>query len=133
MKTALILTAAALITAVAPAATAQNATSREDTRFDPAATTFTGWVRVSNGEFQLYPQQRQLNQPFSRPCVSGALPSALQRTATDLTGNQVRFTGRAVDWDENKQNGIVRHEGSRIVNECGGDHVIEATGLTVLR
>lgn len=128
MKTALTLSAALLMSAAAPAAIAQ-----EDTTFDPAATIFTGWVRVSRGEFQLYPQQRQLERPFSRPCVSGALPDALQRTAADLSGNQVRFTGRAVNWDENQQNGVVRHEDARIVNECGGDFVIEATDVTVLR
>lgn len=126
MKTALILTAAALLTA-APAA------AQTDTRFDPAATTFTGWVRVSNGEFQLFPQQRQLREPFSRPCVSGALPRNLQRTASDLSGNMVRFTGQAVNWDANKTNSTLNHEGSRITNQCGGDYVIQATDVTVLR
>lgn len=128
MFTALILASALFASAVqaeAPAA--------DETRFDPAATTFTGWVRVSRGEFQLYPQQRQLREPFSRPCVSGALPRNLQETAASLNGSKVRFTGRAVSWDENRVSGAVRHEGARIVNECGGDFVIQATQATVLR
>ena len=53
MKTFAIITAAALIAGCATAA---------DTRavpgFDPAATTFTGWVRVTGGEFQLFQDQR---------------------------------------------------------------------------
>lgn len=129
MKTALILSLAALTAAVAVPATAQD----DETRFDPSATTFTGWVRVSQDEFQLYPEQRQLEQPFSRPCVSGVLPREQQQVAADLTGNKVRFTGRAVNWDANARNDIVRHEGARIANVCGGEFVIEATGLTVLR
>lgn len=125
MKTALI--AAALVAAAVPAL------AQDDTAFDPAATTFTGWVRVSQNEFQLYPEQRQLEQPFSRPCVSGVLPREQQVVATDLTGAKVRFTGRAVSWDENERNDIVRHEGARISNVCGGEYVIEADSLTVLR
>ena len=128
MKTALILTAAVLMSSAAPAAIAQ-----DDTRFDPAATTFTGWVRVSRGEFQLFPEQRQLREPFSRPCVSGALPRNLQRTAGDISGSQVRFTGRAVSWAEAQQNDLINYEGSRISNECRGDYVIQATEVTVLR
>ena len=128
MKTALILTAAVLLSSAAPAAIAQ-----DNTRFDPAATTFTGWVRVSRGEFQLFREKRQLREPFSRPCVSGALPRNLQRTAADLSGSQVRFTGRAVSWAEGQQNDLINYEGSRISNECRGDYVIQATEVTVLR
>lgn len=127
MKTALILSLAALTGACAPTL-AQPAAG-----FDPAATTFTGWVRVSNGEFQLYPQQRQLREPFSRPCVSGALPRDQQRVAADLSGSQVRFTGRAVRWAENQQNDQLNFEGSRISNDCRGEYVIQATDVTVLR
>lgn len=128
MFTALIL--ASVLSASAVQAEAPPA---DESRFDPAATTFTGWVRVSRGEFQLYPEQRQLRLPFSRPCVSGALPRNAQEAAGDLSSLKVRFTGRAVRWDENRVSGAVRHEGARIVNECGGDFVILATDLTVLR
>ena len=73
--------------------------SAQPAGFDPSATTFSGWIRVSEGEFQLYGQQRQLAEPFARPCVSGALPRDLQRSAHDLSGTLVTLTGRAVAWD----------------------------------
>lgn len=128
MRAALMIAAVLAASTAAPAVLAQ-----QNTAFDPAATTFTGWVRVSRGEFQIYPEQRQLNQPFSRPCVSAALPRNAQEAAGDLNGSQIRFTGRAVRWDENRVSGTVRHEGSRIVNECGGEYVVLATDITVLR
>lgn len=128
-----MFTALILASVLSASAAQAEAPAADETRFDPAATTFTGWVRVSRGEFQLYPQQRQLREPFSRPCVSGALPRSLQESAASFSGAKVRFTGRAVSWDENRVSGAVRHEGARILNECGGDFVIQATDVTVLR
>ncbi len=95
-------------------------------------TSFTGWVRVSEGEFQLFPTQRQLSEPFSRPCISGALPRNAQRAADDLNGSQVTFTGRTAPWTQ-ATNQILRHEGSVIVNHCRGDLVILADDVRVNR
>ncbi|WP_332658934.1 hypothetical protein [Brevundimonas sp.] len=98
--------------------------------FDPAGTAFTGFVRVTEGEFQLYPREAQLRSPFARPCVSGVLPLNEQRTARELSGRKVTFTGRAVRWP----GGVaLEHEGSTVRNTCGGDHVILAQSVSVLR
>ncbi|CAN5152757.1 hypothetical protein BH10PSE2_BH10PSE2_16620 [soil metagenome] len=101
--------------------------------FDPSATIFTGWIRISQGEFQLYGEQRQLAEPFARPCVSGALPRGLQRSAGDLSGTQVTLTGRAVPWANRQTAHVLNHAGSRIVNECRGVFVIEADTVRVDR
>lgn len=99
--------------------------------FDPAATRFTGYVRFADGEFQLYEREIQVQRPFSRPCVSGVLPRNAQEAAQgDLSGQKVTFTGRAVAWDG--RTGL-NHEGSIISNTCGGDHVILAQTVSVLR
>lgn len=97
--------------------------------FDASATTFTGWLRVSRGEFQLASQQRQLRDPLMRPCVSGALPRNLQDTAGDLNGAQVEITGRAVPWSSRGDRQVISHEGSLIANECRSDQVILATSV----
>lgn len=124
-----IATAAALIAAV----TAGAASAQIKPPIDPAATTFTGWVRISHGEFQLYETQREVGEAFARPCVSGALPQGPQRVANDLNGQQVTFTGRAVAWADRDNPQTLSHEGSRIVNECRGAYVITADSVRVLR
>ena len=127
MKIAIATLAAALIagaaSAQAPAAPAS---------FDPAATSFTGWVRITDGEFQLYENKRQVELPFARPCVSGALPRGAQRSAHDLNGAQVTFTGQAVPWASRGRAPVIRHQGSYIRNDCGGPFVIEAQDVRVL-
>jgi hypothetical protein len=95
-------------------------------------TSFTGWVRVSEGEFQLYPREFQVGEAFSRPCVSGALPRNAQRAGRDLTGSLVTFTGRTAPWS-GATSQILEYEGSRIVNQCRRDLVILADAVTVLR
>jgi hypothetical protein len=130
MKTALILTALAAATAVAGCATTSSPSNVAAVTADQ--TSFTGWVRVSRGEFQLFDEQRQLREPFSRPCVSGALPRNAQDAAGDLNGSQVTFTGRTAPWTL-ATNTVLQHEGSRIVNECGGPLVILADDVRVLR
>ena len=127
------MTRIALATALIAAVTAGAASAQIKPPIDPAATTFTGWVRVSNGEFQLYETQRQIAEPFARPCISGALPRDLQRASGDISGQQVTFTGRAVAWAERGTRTTINHQGSRIVNECRSDHVIEAESVRVLR
>lgn len=131
-----VLTAAALtatLLAAACASTPDVSASATGADFDAAATEFTGWVRVTGGEFQLYSQQRLLREPFARPCVSGALPRNAQQAAGDLNGTKVTFTGRAVPWAERDGVQTLRHEGSFISNTCRGDHVIVADSARVLR
>ncbi|MFA4892655.1 hypothetical protein [Brevundimonas sp.] len=92
-------------------------------------TSFTGWVRFSNGEFQLYGDEDQVLQPFSRPCVSGAASRDEMRQAMgDLGGQKVRITGRTVAWSE-AANGRIEHAGSDIRNDCGGAFVILADDI----
>jgi len=128
------MTRIALTTALISAALLAGAASAQiKPPIDPSATTFTGWVRVSHGEFQLYETQRQIAEPFARPCISGALPRDLQRASGDISGQQVTFTGRAVAWADRDSPTTLNHRGSRIVNECRSDHVIEAESVRVLR
>jgi hypothetical protein len=123
------ITAALIAASVfAGAASAQTASP-----IDPTATSFTGWVKVTGGEFQLYSEQRSLDLPFSRPCVSGALPRDLQRSSADLSGQKVTFTGKAVAWADRDAPTSQSHAGSVITNECRGDYVIEADSVRVLR
>lgn len=120
--------AAAILSGCATAATLPNPD------LDVNATIFTGWVRVSNGEFQLYQAQRDLRMPPSAlRCVSGALPFNKQDAARDLSGAKVTFTGRAVPWSARDGVQTLLFEGSRISNQCRGDHVIKAQSVTVLR
>lgn len=129
MKTLILSLSAAALTVTAALAAPQASTPA----FDPAATTFTGWVRVQGGEFQLFSEQRQLRERFSRPCVSGALPRSLQDASRDISGSKVEFTGRAVAWTQRGDRSTINHEGSLITNQCGADHVIEAQSVRVLR
>ena len=98
----------------------------------PQATdpTFTGWVRFSHGEFQLYADQDQVLQPFARPCVSGVLPRGPQRQAVlDLGGAKVQITGTTRAWSKDLPGNRIRYGDSVIRNDCGGDLVIEATSM----
>ncbi|QTC89786.1 hypothetical protein [Brevundimonas goettingensis] len=109
------------------------ATAQSSNAIDPTATSFTGWVKVTGGEFELYSEQRSLALPFSRPCVSGALPRDLQRSSADISGQKVTFTGKAVAWADRDSPTSLGYEGSRITNECRGDYVIAADSVRVLR
>ena len=94
------------------------------------ATAFTGYVRFSDDEFQLYPREAQVRTPFSRPCLSGALPRDAMRTArTDLSGQKVEFTGRTVAWT----GAVIDREGINITNTCGGAFVLLADDVRVIR
>jgi len=129
MKTlTLVVAGAALLAGCATAAT------RTNPDLDPSATQFTGWVRVSNGEFQLFQEQRDLdNAPSPTTCVSGALPRDAQAAAGDLNGVQATFTGRTAPWSERDGVQTLMHEGARITNQCRGDYVIKADSVRVLR
>ncbi|CAN5400000.1 hypothetical protein BH09PSE1_BH09PSE1_10560 [soil metagenome] len=115
---------------IAGAASAQTPTAVSS---DPSATTFTGWVKVSGGEFQIYERQQQVDTAFSRPCVSGVMPYDLQRSIGDVSGSKVEFTGRAVPWTARCDAPVIRYEGSTISNLCGGEFVVQADSLKVLR
>jgi len=126
MKTvALSLIAGAVLTAVTPAFAFAAA---EEPHPQANDTTFTGYVRFSHGEFQLYANRNQVDLPFSRPCVSGVLPRALQQqAASDLGGAKVQITGATRAWSKDQSS--LRYGDSVIRNDCGGDLVIEATSM----
>ena len=110
------------------------ASTLPDPDFDPSANSFTGWVRVSGGEFQLFKEQRDLRERAAPlRCVSGALPRNAQEAAGDLNGTQVAFTGRAVAWSKRDGVQTMTHEGARIQNLCRNDYVIKAQSVRVLR
>lgn len=99
-------------------------------RYDPAATSFVGWVKFSNDEFQLYADHDQVLQPFSRPCVSGAASRDKMRQAVrDLSGQKVVITGRTAAWTDGLPGNRIEHEGSTIRNDCGGSFVILADDI----
>jgi hypothetical protein len=127
MKATALALAAAMIAGVASAQQAGTPAA------DPNAQTFTGWVKVANGELQLYRTQQLADQPFARPCTSVVLPRDLQRVSADLSGTQVTFSGRAVDWTDRGDAPVMTFKGSRVANDCGGDTVIQADTFRVLR
>ena len=93
--------------------------------FDTAATEWTGWVKFTGEEFELYADEDQVLQPFSRPCLSGALPRDLQRQASgDLSGQEVRVTGSVTPWAVSTR--TLDRAGSTITNTCGGSVVVLA-------
>jgi len=124
---ALSLIAGAVLTAVTPAFA--YAPPAEEPTPQPTDTSFTGYVRFSSGEFQLYANRNQVDLPFSRPCVSGVLPRGLQRQAEqDLNGAKVRISGTTREWTKDAPG--LRYGESTIRNDCGGDFVIEATRIS---
>lgn len=129
MRLIAILTGALALTACA---TGPN-TAPPPAGFDASAGQFTGWVRVTGEEFQLFAEQRDLRNAGSRACVSGALPRNLQRASGDLSGSQVRFTGRTLAWDARSQPQSHDWQGSTIINGCRKDVIILADRVEVLR
>ncbi|NJC42162.1 hypothetical protein GGQ87_002457 [Brevundimonas alba] len=98
--------------------------------FDPSGTSFTGWVRFTGEEFQLYADHDQVLQPFSRPCVSGAASrDEMRQAARDLGGQEVIITGRTAAWSASLPGARIEHEGSSIRNDCGGAFVILADDI----
>ncbi len=109
----------AFITIMATAALSACASSLPPKAFDTAATEWTGWVKFTGEEFELYADEDQVLQPFSRPCLSGALPRDLQRQASsDLSGQEVRVTGSVTPWTASTR--TLDLGGSTITNTCGG-------------
>lgn len=124
MKAILTLTAALALTACA-------AGPSSNTYVHAAGdTSFTGWLRFTGEEFQLYGDEDQVLQPFARPCVSGAASRDEMRQARqDLNGAKVRITGRTVAWSDDAPGDRITHEGSNIRNECNGAFVILADDI----
>ena len=120
MKTLLTLTVGTLLAGFAPAPVADVES--------PATTTAVGWLRFSDGEFQLYDREVQVLQPFSRPCVSGVASRDLMRQAGDLAGQKVTITGATVAWDQ-AENHRIEFRGSDVRNVCGGETVLLADNI----
>ena len=113
------------IIALSPLALSACASSLPPRAFDTAATEWTGWVKFTGEEFELYADEDQVLQPFSRPCLSGALPRDLQRQASrDLAGQEVRVTGSVRPWAAGTP--TMDRAGSTITNSCGGSVVVLA-------
>jgi hypothetical protein len=129
MRLIAILTGALALTACA---TGPN-TAPPPAGFDASAGQFTGWVRVTGEEVQLVAEQRDLRNPGSRACVSGALPRNAQRASGDINGSQVRFTGRTLAWAARNQAQTHDWQGSNIINGCRKDVIILADRVEVLR
>jgi hypothetical protein len=118
MKTILILTAGALLAGFAPAPAV--------VAHDPVPTETVGWVRFSDGEFQLYGREAQVLRPFARPCLSGvASRDLMQQAVRDLEGQQVKITGVTADW-AHAENHRIEFRGSVVRNACGGGTVLLA-------
>ena len=120
-----------ILTMVAVLALAACASGPSSNTYVHAAgdTSFTGWVRFSNDEFQLYGDEDQVLQPFSRPCVSGAASrDGMRQARLDLNNAKVRITGTTRPWTE-AERGRIEHEGSVIRNDCGGSFVILADDI----
>lgn len=106
------------------------ATATAPADYRPTATEFTGYIVFNEEEFQLYPREAQIRTPFSRPCLSGALPLNQQRAARqDLPGQKVTISGRTAAWAGR----TITHEGVDIRNTCGGPFVLLGDDVTVLR
>lgn len=115
----------AFITILAATAALGACASAPPAAFDTAATEWTGWVRFTGEEFELYADEDQVLQPFSRPCLSGALPRDLQRQAArDLGGQEVKVTGAVTPWTSGRP--TMDRSGSTITNSCGGSVVVLA-------
>ena len=95
---------------------------------DPATTTVMGWIRFSEGEFQLYEREVQVLQPFARPCLSGVASRDLMRQAGDLAGQKVTITGLTVAWEQ-AGNSRIEFRGSDVRNACGGETVLLADSI----
>lgn len=106
------------------------ATGPATPQYSAADTSFTGWVRFTEEEFQLYADQDQVLQPFSRPCVSGAASRDEMRQAVrDLGGQKVTITGRTAAWSAGLPGNRIEHASSVIRNACGGAFVILADDI----
>ena len=121
MKALLALTAGTLLAGFSPAPAV--------VADEPVPTEIVGWVRFSDGEFQLYEREAQVLRPFSRPCLSGVASRDLMRQAgQDLNGRQVKITGVMADWAQ-AENNRMEFRGSVVRNVCRGETVLLADSI----
>lgn len=133
MRMMTIAAAAAAAASLAGCAGMDGATGPVPAALDLSGATYVGWVRVTGEEFQLFGEQRDLRNPGSRACVSGALPRNAQRASGDISGSQVRFFGRVLPWSQRNQATSHDWQGSNIINACRKDVVILADRVEVIR
>jgi hypothetical protein len=121
VKTILILTAGTLLAGFAPAPAV--------IAHDPVPTETVGWVKFSDGEFQLYQREAQALRPFARPCLSGvASRDLMEQAVQDLEGQQVKITGVTADW-AHAENHRMEFRGSVVRNLCGSGTVLLADSI----
>ena len=113
---------AVLVLALTACASDGSNTAPPPAGFDASASQFTGWARVTGEEFQLFAEQRDLRTARNA-----------QRAAGDISGSQVRFTGRTMAWAERNQGQSHDWQGSNITNGCRKDVIIMADRVEVLR
>jgi len=94
----------------------------------PEQTEFIGWLKLSNGEFQLYWAEADVRRPLAANCVSGAADIGEMRQATDLAGQKVRIVGSTVPWSE-AVSGRIEQGRANIRNDCAGAFVIKADDI----
>jgi hypothetical protein len=124
----LILSMAAAL-AVSPATAATPAADETYGPYTAQQTEFIGWLRFSNGEFQLYGDEDDIRRPIALGCVSGAAARGeMEQARGDLRGQKVRIVGRTVSWSE-ASNHRIKHRGSDIRNDCRGDFVVIADDI----
>lgn len=133
MKTTPVLLAfAAPLAALTLAACASAPTGPVPSGFDPSATAFEGWVRISGEEFRLY-ETRERMLTGGQVCVSGAMPRNLQQASGDIDGQKVRYFGRTLAWAERSGSQSHDWQGSTLINSCHKDSIILADRVEVLR
>ena len=91
-------------------------------------TEFVGWLKLSNGEFQLYWAEADVRRPLAANCVSGAADIGEMRQAADLAGQKVRIVGSTVPWSE-AVGGRIEQGRANIRNDCAGTFVIKADDI----
>ena len=118
-----------LTAALTGAAAPPTGTDQKYGPYTAQQTEFIGWVRFSNGEFQLYGDERDSQRGLSPNCVSGAaMRDEMRQALGDLRGQKVRIVGRTAPWSE-ASNHRIEHGGSNIRNDCGRDFVVLADDI----
>ncbi|WP_291838534.1 hypothetical protein [Brevundimonas sp.] len=133
MRTLSLLAPAALILVLGACASTPGGVTPPPAGFDASATQFEGWARVADGEIRLYARERDLTQGFPTDCVSAVLPRNAQRAAADLNGAKVRLFGRTAAWAARDGAQTMQWQGSRLVNNCRRDTVIQADRVEVIQ
>ena len=95
----------------------------------PKSEKFSGWVRFA-GEFELYDTEADMKAEKPGACMSGVLPLALQRAASNkFNFSHVSVWGFRVPRWHDPTIMYLDNEGATIVNRCDGDFVIFANRM----